>query len=206
RWRPLNVGIAIDCLEGAGLAAAKPEIVRVYAAAFGAPPYHRDADDAHRFLQTLDQHAHRRDFRLLAAGLHVDGPHAGGLQAGNALLGFAYGYTGARGQWWHDIVSSVMPRDDVARWLEDSFELVELAVEPGAQGRGIGARLHDTLLTDLSNRTAVLSTIAQETVALGLYRRRGWQVLVPSMVFPSTPVPFQVLGLDLAARRLAVQP
>jgi ribosomal protein S18 acetylase RimI-like enzyme len=83
------------------------------------------------------------------------------------------------------------------RWLTDTFELVELAVAPHAQGRGIGSRLHDTLLADLPHQAAVLSTIQSETVALKLYRKRGWTVLLENFFFPGTSKPYIIMGLTL---------
>lgn len=190
----MNDSITIARLGAADVVALQPDFERVYAAAFGEPPYRRNALDAQRFAQALGAHTRERGFDCLAARAD-DG----------RVLGFAYGYTGEQGQWWNDIVSSVMTRENVTRWLTDRFELVELAVLPEAQGRGIGARLHDDLVAVLPHATAVLSTIAEETVALGLYLRRGWQVVVPAMRFPNTPEPFQVLGLDLATVRQQAQ-
>jgi hypothetical protein len=43
----------------------------------------------------------------------------------------------------------------------------------------------------------VLSTLAEETAGLRLYRRRGWQVLHPALRFPSIAAPYMIMGLDL---------
>ena len=51
------------------------------------------------------------------------------------------------------------------------------------------------------SRTAMLSTIQAETTALQLYRKRGWLVLLDHFMFPNTPAPFQIMGLDLQAYR-----
>ena len=83
----------------------------------------------------------------------------------------------------------------------DAFEFVELAVHPDAQGHGLGARLHDTLLVDVPYRTAVLSTYQGETAARQLYRRRGWVPLLEHFYYPGGAVPMAILGLDLPVRR-----
>ncbi len=85
----------------------------------------------------------------------------------------------------------------VETWLIDSFEFAELAVLPELQGRGIGGRLHHALLDGLANRTAVLSTIEQETAALQLYRKRGWIELVRNLAFPGVAELYRVMGIDL---------
>ena len=83
------------------------------------------------------------------------------------------------------------------RWLEGAFELAELAVRPPLQGRGIGGRLHDHLLADRPHRTAVLSTLQEETRALHLYRSRGWRTLLEHFSFSGVGRVYRIMGLDL---------
>jgi ribosomal protein S18 acetylase RimI-like enzyme len=78
------------------------------------------------------------------------------------------------------------------------FELVELAVRPDLRRRGIGARLHDELLSGLDSPTAVLSTEVDNEAALGLYERRGWKLVVPEIDFGTSATPYCVLGITLA--------
>ena len=114
------------------------------------------------------------------------------------MAGIAYGYAGAPGQWWHDLVAAAMEDDAQDRWLAPGhFEFVELAVRPDLRRRGLGGRLHDALLAGLAAPTAVLSTEVDNEPALGLYRRRGWQVIVPEIDFGPELPPFVVLGKDL---------
>ena len=92
-----------------------------------------DADDwRHRFWE---QHRTRAEFRLVTAEL------------GGELAGFAWGYTGQRGQWWADRVAGVLG-DAADAWVGGHWEFVELAVHP--EHRRAGG---------------------------SLYRRRGWQVI-----------------------------
>ena len=132
----------------------------------------------------VPRHLERDGFRFVAE--HDDE---------GTLAGIAYGYLGAAGQWWHDLVSAAMDEHDRARWLAPGhFEFVELAVRPDLRRRGIGGRLHDALLAGLDAPTAVLSTETDNEPALTLYGARGWQVVVPEIDFGAEYPPFMVLG------------
>ncbi|UCC76215.1 MAG: GNAT family N-acetyltransferase, partial [Anaerolineales bacterium] len=74
---------------------------------------------------------------------------------------------------------------------------VEMAVKPETQKRGIGGLLHDHLLTGLSYQKAVLSTMAAETNAYAMYRKRGWRVLLDNLHFPGVARPYRIMGLEL---------
>jgi ribosomal protein S18 acetylase RimI-like enzyme len=118
--------------------------------------------------------------------------------AGLRLAGIAYGYRGAPGQWWHDLVSRAMDEQARARWLSQGhLEFVELAVRPDLRRQGIGGRLHDALLTGLDAPTAVLSTEVGNEPAIALYRGRGWEVVVPEVDFGQGYPPFLVMGREL---------
>src|SRR6202046_2462916 len=59
------------------------------------------------------------------------------------LLGVAYGYPGAPGQWWQQQVVLGLqrggsPPQEIARLMDSYFELTELDIHPRAQGRGLG--------------------------------------------------------------------
>jgi ribosomal protein S18 acetylase RimI-like enzyme len=167
------------------------QVVQVYREAFGQPPYNRGEGEIADFAFSFAQHVLRDGFRLVCAR----------EEGADRLLGIAYGYNPRPGQWWYEQVAGAMLPEMIARWLADGFQLAELAVRPDAQGQGIGGRLHDALLDGLPHRTGVLSTIAGETLAAGLYRRRGWIPLVDPIRFAGVPRPYRILGLDLEARR-----
>ncbi|MGH2538634.1 MAG: GNAT family N-acetyltransferase [Candidatus Promineifilaceae bacterium] len=170
--------------------ALRRELTAIYTAAFGPPPYSHTAREARYFSQRYPGHAARPGFRLRLAR---QAPHG-------APAGFAYGYPSRPGQWWHDQVRPHLESGPAAVWLADAFELVELAVAPAFQGLGLGGRLHDALLAGLTCRRALLSTLAQPTRALAMYRRRGWQTLVESMHFDGVPEPYRVMGKLLPAK------
>ena len=153
-----------DVLELAG------ELAAIYHAAFGAPGYDEPPEAAERFrTEQLPGHADRAGFRCVIARLE------------GRVVGFGYGYTGDFGQWWTDWVAARAPVEVVADWLGGHFELVEMAVEPSAQGRGIGQALHDRLLAGLPHRRAVLATYRDDRSAPRLYRRSGWRLLMPGL-------------------------
>jgi ribosomal protein S18 acetylase RimI-like enzyme len=156
----------------------------VYAVTFTRPPYNETVSEAGRFAAMLGQHAGREGFCCYVARQERDGP----------LLGMAYGYTCRPGQWWRDQVARCLTAGAAARWLDDAFELAELAVVPAAQGQRLGSRLHDALLASLPHRTAVLSTLEAETVAMQLYRKRGWLALCSGFTFANSSRRYVIMG------------
>jgi ribosomal protein S18 acetylase RimI-like enzyme len=163
------------------------QIVEVYRAALGQPPYEMHDEDVRRFSETLLHHASREGFRGYVARSRTHG----------RIIGFVYGYTSKPGLWWREIVERALGAERTRQWLEDAFEVVELAVHPLEQGKGIGAHLHDTLLQDLPYRTAILSTAQAETIALKMYQRRGWTTLEENFLFPGTQIEYRIMGLVL---------
>ncbi len=165
------------------------QLSAVYRAAFGGPPYYRKSREVDEFARALPLLAQRPDFRC-----------AGALDAGSGeITGFAYGYCSLPGQWWYDHVARAMGSEMAAEWLSDAFQVAEVAVMPEHQGRGTGGVLHDLLLAGVTQSRAVLSTLAVETVAHRLYRRRSWQVLLDRFLFPGVPRSYAIMGLNLRA-------
>ena len=142
---------------------------------------------------------------ILAAHLDREGLRAvAGRDEGGRLVGIAYGYVGAPGQWWHDQVRTALARvlepERVHGWLDGAFEVCELHVRPGSQGTGLGRELLDALLAGTSAPVALLTTPDRETRARGFYRAAGWTDLVRRLRFPGDPREFAVLGLQLRQR------
>jgi ribosomal protein S18 acetylase RimI-like enzyme len=149
-----------------------PALVRVYRQAFGGPGYEETEKDVARFARDgLPRHAAREGFRCVVAA------------AGDDVIGFAYGYTGRRGQWWTDQLAARAPAHVVEGWLDGHFEFVELAVDPAVRRRGYGRALHDELMIGVPHENALLTTYADDRPAPRLYRRMGWQLLA-EQVFP----------------------
>ncbi|WP_165555823.1 hypothetical protein [Kribbella pittospori] len=90
----------IEVLAPAEAVQAAPELAEVFVSAFGAPGYDEDRADAERFAtEQLPVHAERDDFKLVAA------------RSDGRIVGFAYGFTGQRGQWWPDRVAAAVPAE-----------------------------------------------------------------------------------------------
>jgi ribosomal protein S18 acetylase RimI-like enzyme len=179
------VSVQVSLVTNASAVRARArELAAVYAAAFGAPEYGEGEEEVRRFVEEqLPRHLAREGFRMAEA------------RAGGTLAGFAYGYTGQRGQWWTDRIVALAPSGIVEEWVGGHFELVEIAVDPALQGQGVGMRLHDCLLAGLPHHRALLSTYREDRPAPRLYRRLGWQVLVPDLDERNA-----LYGLDLDAR------
>jgi GNAT superfamily N-acetyltransferase len=167
------------------------------------------AEFAARADEVLDVYAEAMEVRrdaarsrrsILATHLERDGLAAvGAVDADGTLVGIAYGYRGAPGQWWHDQVRAALDEDAARRWLDGSFEVCEFHVRPAAQGTGLGRALLARLLARTDARTAVLTTPDLDTRARRFYATAGWVDLVRDLHFPGDPRSFAVLGLPLTS-------
>lgn len=118
----------------------------------------------------------------------------------DAMVGVAYGYLGATGQWWHDEVRrglTLFDPETAQRYLAHYFELTELHVHPDAQGRGIGQALLTDLLSRITAPRVLLSTPEGPTRAWRLYRRLGFTDLLRNYRFTGDSRPFAVLCRSL---------
>ena len=181
---------ALEDLIDAGIEDWHGQIVGVYRQAFGAPPYNKGEMEVAGFAQSLLEHTRRESFRFVAA---FEGET-------DSMVGFSYGYISRPSQFWYDTVATALGPHAAGEWLTRSFQLVEIAVAPHAQGRGIGSRLHDHLLGGITFRKAVLSTMRAKTVAQRLYRKRGWMTLLDQLRFPGIGRAYRIMGLDLEHR------
>jgi GNAT superfamily N-acetyltransferase len=139
----------VPASEVPGLLAA---VADVAGQIFTRPPWAEPRETARAITERLAADTLRPGFTL-AAALHGDQVH-----------GFAYGVRCSR----LALLASRLPCGDIT--------LRELAVLPTMQGRGLGVRLHDTLLSASPGASWWLSTHPRASAALGLYRRRGWRV------------------------------
>jgi ribosomal protein S18 acetylase RimI-like enzyme len=156
----------------------------------------------------MERHAGYAAFRAIAAiarpagGAATDGEDGdGGEPVTGELVGFAYGFHGGGGQWWHDLVSrttaSVLGSRAAQDWFGDSLEIAEVHVLPGYQGRGTGLAMMLRLTAGRPERAAVLSTMDANTRARRLYRGLGFTDLLTSFTFPGTELPYAIMGAPL---------
>jgi ribosomal protein S18 acetylase RimI-like enzyme len=140
----------------------------------------------------------------VADGPTVNMPSAAELS--NApLLGIAYGYPGAPGQWWQQQVVLGLQRGglsshEIARLMNSYFELTELHIHPRAQGRGLGEALARRLLAGRDEENVLLSTPetnGEPNRAWRLYRRLGFADIIRGYHFAGDPRAFAILGRAL---------
>ena len=174
----------LESMDRASIERDRRALHQVYVEAFGAT-----TQEGERFLSgALDRHVRYAEFRGLTAV--VD----------DAVVGFTYGYRTQPGTWWNETIRPAMVKAGVEDWLDDAFEFVELSVLPAHQGAGIGGALHDTLMSDAPGTRALLTTAARDTRAMGMYLKRGWQVLVGDFRYPHVNEDAVIMGLDYRNR------
>lgn len=159
------------------------------------------------------EHTRRRGWKAVAAvEVAADeanagkpgGPSEGELSTA-PLVGIAYGYPGAPGQWWQQQVvlglqRSGFPPDAIDRLMNSYFELTELHIHPRAQGRGLGEALARRLLAGRDENNVLLSTPennGETNRAWRLYRRLGFTDVIRGYYFAGDPRAFAILGRAL---------
>jgi ribosomal protein S18 acetylase RimI-like enzyme len=168
-----------------------PEALAIYVDAMGYPQgteYHR--------APMWSEHVLRPGWRGVGAILPTEE---------SPLVAVAYGYRGARHQWWHQQVRDGLLRSGVSAEhadfiLADYFELTELHVSPCAQGHGLGDALTRRLLSGRPERSVLLSTPEVEgenNRAWRLYRRLGFEDVLRNFTFAGDRRPFAVLARSL---------
>jgi GNAT superfamily N-acetyltransferase len=199
-------------LGRAGYLASLDALVAVYGLAMRPPP-----EQLPGRRSIMARHAGNPAFRAVtvtAAGDSGDDHAAGGAGGGAAgsaagggdgpVIAFAYGFRGAGGQWWHDVVRSGITaaagERTAAAWLADCFEIAEVHVRPEYQGQGIGRSMLLSLTADCLHRTAVLSTLDAESPARRLYAAMGFKDLLRSFSFPGNGPLYAVMGAALPLR------
>lgn len=154
------------------------------------------------------EHIRRRGWQGVAAveAEAPDGQPPPAAELTNApLLGVAYGYPGAPGQWWQQQVVLGLqrggsPAAEIARLMNSYFELTELHIHPRAQGRGLGEALARRLLAAREEQNVLLSTPetnGEPNRAWRLYRRLGFTDVIRGYHFAGDPRAFAILGRAL---------
>lgn len=170
-------------------------LLEVYIAAMDPPPSQLPGREA-----IMQRHATYPGFRALV----FERRRAFGV----APVAFAYGFHGAPGQWWHDVVDRELEsrggHEHAVSWLSDTYEVAELHVRPEYQGRGMGRALLETLCAGRRERAVVLSTLDRrpETPAKHLYRSVGFHDLLSAFEFPGGGPPYAVMGARLPLVRV----
>ena len=207
----MHGGFELRELDAGGFLANLDACTGVYAAAMNPPGYQLPGR-----YSIMERHAGYAAFRAIAViqpswdGAAGDGPAGNGPAASGALVGFAYGFHGEGGQWWHDLVylavANTLGRQAADQWLADSFEIAEVHVLPRHQGQGTGLAMMQRLAAGRPEQTAVLSTMDADTRARRLYRGLGFTDLVTGFMFSGTEVPYAIMGAPLPLREASPRP
>jgi ribosomal protein S18 acetylase RimI-like enzyme len=186
----VTAGIAWRELDQAAFSREMRACLAIYAVAMNAP-----ADQMPGRRAIMERHLHYPRFHALAA--YAD-------NAATQLVGFAYGFHGQTGQWWHDLVTSALAAiegETLARhWLAESFEIGEVHVHPDHQARGIGRQMLLTLTAARAEPTAVLSTHDTDSRARRLYRKLGFTDLITDFNFAGGLERYAIMGAELPLR------
>jgi len=212
-------GAGPRALSQSGFLARLDALVTVYSLAMQAPPQQLQGRRS-----IMAQHAGYAAFRAVAViadraaagtAAAVVGPGTGAAASASGddsgadgpVIAFAYGFRGADGQWWHDVVRSGLTaaggENAAAAWLADDFEIAEVHVRPEYQRRGIGRAMLLSLTAGCPQRTAVLSTLDAPSPARRLYRSLGFTDLLTGFGFPGNGPPYVVMGAALPLRDTA---
>jgi ribosomal protein S18 acetylase RimI-like enzyme len=193
-------GLTLAELNGNQFLANLGACAAVYAAAMNPPV--EQLPGRHTIME---RHAGYTAFRAIAA--IAPAPDGGPAPL---VVGFAYGFHGGGGQWWHDLVSravaSVLGRRASDDWFGDSLEIAEVHVHPSHQGQGTGLAMMLRLTAGRPEPVAVLSTMDSDTKARRLYRGLGFTDLLTAFTFPGTEMPYAIMGAPLPLAGAAPRP
>lgn len=207
RLASMQIAAELRELDAAGFRAELDALLSIYASAMNASPL---VLPGRRSI--MNRHAEHASFRAVAVlagppahGALTPSPGAGDTgAAGRQIIAFTYGFHGAVGQWWHDLVWNALAdaagEETADEWMADSFEVAEVHVRPDHQRQGIGRRMLLHLLSHRPEHTAVLSTMDADTMARRLYRRLGFTDLLTAFRFAGTEPPYAVMGARLPLR------
>ncbi|MFV8395131.1 GNAT family N-acetyltransferase [Corynebacterium hindlerae] len=164
-----------------------PELVDLYMAAMDYAPDLRD-----QWINSWRRLSASAGFRAVVA--YDD----------SGILGIAHGHAGMPMNWWHLQVQkgliSVGRYDQFRQQLSHYFELSEIHVRPGRQGRGIGEALLTSLVEGVPQPWVMLSTPEvdnESNGAFGLYRKCGFRDMLRGFHFSGDQRPFAILIADL---------
>ena len=113
------------------------------------------------------------------------------------IIGFSYGYTSLPGQFYHELLAKEFNAEEYQYWLQDCFEIVELAIHSSYRKQGLGKMLMEKLLEDIDNKTAILTTQMENKAACSLYESLHWKVLKAPFYPSNTKQPYVIMGKEI---------
>jgi len=109
-------------------------------------------------------------------------------------VAMGFGIESIAGNWWHDIVTTAVGRDNPA--LKNAWALVEFCVLENYRKEGVGSLLHDKLLETQVYPRVLLSTRVENEGARRFYERKQWQCLHPGVVFGAGEPAYMIMSRD----------
>jgi ribosomal protein S18 acetylase RimI-like enzyme len=193
-------GTALRVIDQLSFLAKLDALIDVYALAMR-PPTEQLAGRR----SIMERHSGHPAFRAVIAAAGGEGHGEDNEDSEDSeVIAFAYGFCGASGQWWHDVVRAGLTvatgQRAAAGWLADSFEIAEVHVHPEHQRQGIGRAMLLSLTAGCRQRTALLSTLCSAAPARRLYGSLGFAELLTGFSFPGNGPPYVVMGAVLPLR------
>ncbi|GGL61670.1 hypothetical protein GCM10010129_01550 [Streptomyces fumigatiscleroticus] len=154
------------------------ELIDVYARVYDSPPYVSDPFfSVSSFTDRLKDAITTEGFETVTA--RRDG----------RIIGYVHGVTlPADRMWWTSLAEQRPAR---LRTLADAglvFWLRELMVLPEVQNRGVGKRLHDTMIAGRAERITLLTCVVDNQPAHDAYLRWGYTIIGSVKHAPESPV------------------
>jgi hypothetical protein len=142
----------------ADLPALFPALIELYAAVYAEPPYREGPDDVAAFAARLPGEVRRPGFRLVVAF------------AADRLVGVAYGWPVASGDWFGGVVEE--PAAGLRALVK--FAVMEWQVLSAYRNGGVGRALISALLAGRPEPVAILAADPR-AAARAIYHRAGWR-------------------------------
>ena len=116
----------------------------------------------------------------------------------DAAVAMAYGAACIVGHWWYDTIAQAVGSDHPS--LQNSWNLMELAVLSSFRRRGLATALVDDLLVAQPCPRALLSVIVHNAPARTFYENGGWRYLHSDLTFAAVPNRrYAIMGRELGA-------
>jgi len=154
--------ITFELLDGGQAAGHEAELRALHAEVYAAPPYRHDEDEG-EFARRLRVQRRQPGF-VLAEARH-----------GGYLVGYAAGMPlRPSTSWWRDMTTP-LPDELTAEHPGRTFALADLLVRAAWRRQGIGAGLHDLILSGRREERATLVVLPAAIAAQNAFQSWGWR-------------------------------
>ncbi|WP_434595936.1 GNAT family N-acetyltransferase [Streptomyces sp. A5-4] len=163
--------------DGASVKAIADELVEVYARVYDTPPYIGDPFfSAGSFRERLEAAFGNEGFETVTA--RRDGQ----------IIGYVHGATlPADKPWWNSLGDRRPVQLQTLANARQVFWLRELMVLPEYQSRGLGRKIHDTVISGRAESATALTCIVDNQPAHDAYLRWGYMVMGEIKHAPESP-------------------